>query len=114
MNKSFCFGNINLMSIDLLSVSMIGTVRVEEQNTRTYITLNNNMMYKTVYTMLVLTGGEVLPFTVSLRYKLDILPIDGFQLSIKHPTSRDKRSIKRLLYSRPFTLREAASFIFLC
>ena len=65
---------------------------------------NNNMMYKTVYTMLVSTGGEVLPFTVSMRYKLDILPIDGFQLSIKHPTSRDKCSIKRLLYSRPFSL----------
>ena len=38
--------------------------------------------------------------------------IDGFQMSIKRPTSEGKRAIKRQLYSGPFTLRVAASFIF--
>ena len=36
--------------------------------------------------------------------------IDGFQMSIKHPEG--KRALKRQLYSKFFTLREAASSIF--
>ena len=39
--------------------------------------------------------------------------INGFQMSIKRPTSVGQtRAIKRQLYNRPFTLREAASSIF--
>ena len=38
--------------------------------------------------------------------------IDGFQMSIKRPTSGGQCVIKRQLYSEPFTLREAASSIF--
>ena len=38
--------------------------------------------------------------------------IDGFQMSIRCPTSRGQHVIKRQLYCEPLTLREAASFIF--
>lgn len=36
---------------------------------------------------------------------------DGFQMPIERPTSEGKCAIKRQVYSEPFNLREAASFI---
>ena len=40
------------------------------------------------------------------------MPIDGFQMSIKRPTSGGQCTIKRQLYREALTLREAASSIF--